>query len=283
MAGPFESVSPLPAEVRRCLKAMASVGILSLVATGLLWFHITYKLILWKVRDVRYKKQQLEAPTAQPTTTTTAIDLNLGLVENHYYQARYNKNVNDVPLPGGQKPLEQMDTVVSQVVEQAPSRSTSTRREKPPNPLLLLIYNLILADAILSASYTANVAWLSMDGIIAPSTTCTAQGWIVSVGCLCTSGFLFAISIFSYLGIIRGYKAKSRDVGIACTFVWVMSLILASLGPIIVRDGTFYGRETNWVGPFSITHPHIPHHIPPPLLPSFRGLLTDNGWTRSAG
>lgn len=249
MAGPFESVSPLPADVRKCLMAMATVGITSLVAAGLLWLHITYRLLLWKIKQFKSRRQQPEAPPAQPTPSPGTIDLNLGLAENHYYQARYHMNA-DTPTPGDQKQqLERTNTVVSQMaLEQGrQSRTTSSRHEKPPNPLLLLIYNLILADVLLSVSYTNNLSWLLMDGIIAPSKTCTAQGWIVSVGCLTTSGFLFAIAIFSYLGIIRGYKAKSRDVGIACLIVWVMSLLLASLGPLFVRDETFYGRETLWV------------------------------------
>lgn len=266
MVGPFESISPLPAEIRRCLMAMAGTGLASLVAAGLLWLHITYRLIRWKIRDRRFQRQQREAPAGasarHPASTAhhQVIDLNLGLAESHYYQARYqnnnnNKNAHDMPPPLSQKqPLERTDTMISQVaVEQGQGGQpqyqspTSTRREKPPNPLLLLIYNLILADVVLSASYMNNFSWLHQDGIIAPSRTCTAQGFIVSIGCLTTSGFLFAISVFSYLGIIRGYKAKSRDVGIACAFVWVMSLVLASVGLIFVRDSTFYGRETNWV------------------------------------
>lgn len=243
---------------------MATLGVISLVAAGLLWLHITYRLILWKIRDLRFQRQQTETSTEQPTNTCTTgtIDLSLGLAENHYYQARYNKNASDMPPPpppsGGPKQLERTNTVVSQVAleqgqqqqQQASLRTASTRREKPPNPLLLLIYNLILADVVLSISYLSNISWLRMDGIVAPSSTCVAQGWIVSLGCLTTSGFLFAISVFSYLGIIRGYKAKSRDVGLTCTFVWIMSLFLASLGPLIIRDDTFYGRETNWVSLF---------------------------------
>lgn len=248
--GPFESVSPLPASIRGCLIAMAGMGVTSLVASSLLWLHITYRLILWKIRDIRFQKMQLEPPAAQQTNAPRAIDLNLGLAENHYYQTRYNnsKNATDMPSSLGQKPPEQTDTVVSQVVDHGQSsRQTSTRREKPPNPLLLLIYNLILADVVLSLAYMNNISWLRMDGIIAKTSTCFAQGWTVSFGCLTTSAFLFAISIFSYAGIIRGYKAKSRDVGIACSIVWILSLLLASLGPMVVHDGTFYGRETNWV------------------------------------
>lgn len=255
MGGPFDPVSPLPADIRRSLVAITVVGMCSLVATALLWLHITYRLILWKIRDRRFLRRQLEPPP-KSAPAMDVIDLNLGLVENHYYQARRynNKNTNtntntnnngdtvDI-LPPTQAPLEKSETRGSKSEGQV----SSTRREKPPNPLLLLIYNLILSDCVLSASYANNLFWLRNDGIIVPSLTCSIQGWIVSVGCITTSGFLFSISIFSFLGIIHGYKAKPRDVLAACIVVWFMSFLLSSIGPMAIRDGTFYGRETTWV------------------------------------
>ncbi|PSR76245.1 hypothetical protein BD289DRAFT_177401 [Coniella lustricola] len=118
--------------------------------------------------------------------------------------------------------------------------------ERPPNPLLLLIYNLLAADTFLSATYLHNSYWLKVDGIVTPSRICSSQGWFVSFGCLTTSGFLFIISVFSYLGIIRGYKATTRDVLIACACIWCASIFLASLGPMYYQEESFWGRETNW-------------------------------------
>ncbi|KAJ4386573.1 hypothetical protein N0V93_009471 [Gnomoniopsis smithogilvyi] len=247
MAGPFESISPLPPDVRKSLIAMTSVGLTSLVMAGLLFCHITYKLVSWKIRDIKNQKGQLEQ-RGQSNTKRNSIDLNMGLAEDHYYQAKGHKpsDSRETVFPSAQRESSSQETAKNPRTDAGPQFSLSIHREKPPNPLLLLIYNLLLSDIVLSASYASDAVWLRMDGIIAPSLTCTVQGWIVSCGCLTTSGFLFAIAIFSYLGIIRGYKATSRDVLIACSIVWILSLFLSSLGPMYFRDDTYYGRETTW-------------------------------------
>lgn len=249
MADPFESISPLPAEIRQSLIAMVCAGLTSLLTAGLLFSHITYKLVRWKIRNIGNATKQLTQPIIPPTRKNS-IDLNMGLAEGHYYQAKSQKtgDYSETGLSPAQQELHNASTAMNERTTESESHlSQSTRREKPPNPLLLLIYNLLLSDIALSASYANGVVWLAIDGIIAPSPTCIAQGWIVSFGCLTTSGFLFAISIFSYLGIIRGYKATTRDVVIACTTVWSLSIILSSLGPMYFRDATYYGRETTWV------------------------------------
>lgn len=254
MDNPFESVSPLPLDVKQSLISMSSVGLTSLVTAGLLFCHITYKLVSWKIRDIKYQKQQLAQP-GRSNTERNSIDLNMGLAEDHYYQAKGRKpsDSSDNTFPSAaQGNVDEGMGKAPDRVETGPQPSLSIHREKPPNPLLLLIYNLLLSDIVLSASYINDVIWLSIDGIIAPSPTCTAQGWVVSCGCLTTSGFLFAISIFSYLGIIRGYKATTRDIAIACSIVWTLSIILSSLGPIYFHDATFYGRETTWVSQKSL-------------------------------
>ncbi|KAJ4421065.1 hypothetical protein N0V82_003969 [Gnomoniopsis sp. IMI 355080] len=247
MSHPFESVSPLPPDVRQALIAMTSVGLLSLVTSGLLLCHITYRLISWKLRDIKNQKEQLEQ-LGRSNTIRNSVDLNMGLAEDHYYLAKGRKpgESSDTASPSAQPETSSEETKTHDMAEVIPQLSLSTLREKPPSPLLLLIYNLLLSDVVLSASYANDAVWLRMDGIIVPSTTCTAQGWIVSAGCLTTSGFLFAISIFSYLGIMRGYKATQRDVFIACSIVWTLAIILSSLGLIYFRDNEFYGRETTW-------------------------------------
>lgn len=227
---------------------MATVGITSLVTSGLLFCHITYKLVRWAIRDIKNRKEQLEQP-GRLTMKRKSIDLNMGLVENHYYRAKGWKpgDGSDTVSPSAQQEILSAEIKKSYGMEATPQAPFWTRLEKPPNPLLLLIFNLILSDIVLSASYASDAVWLSIDGIIAPSRTCTAQGWIVSCGCLTTSGFLFSLSIFSYLGIIRGYKATTRDIIIACSIVWSLSILLSSLGPMYFHDDTFYGRETTWV------------------------------------
>lgn len=227
------SLSPLPTVYRRCQIAMLTVAGLSLITGGFLFLHITYKLILWKVRDVRSQRGE---QADEPVVVSENVDLSLGLSENHYYQTRQKAGglAATTLVPGG--PPARTDTF----------RSTSTRRPKPPNPLLLLIYNLILSDMFLSVAYMNNAIWLANDGITVPSMACRAQGWTVSFGTLVTSGFLFAISLFSYFGIIRGYKPSTAVVITACAVVWVLSLFLSSLGLIFFKVDDYFRRQSLW-------------------------------------
>lgn len=269
MVDPFENISPLPAEIRHGLIAMACIGITSFVTSTLLFTHITYKLVLWKIRNIRHSRRQLElvvAPVPAPRRNAP-LDLNMGLPEDHYYRAKGKFNqIDDPELSYPHQGTRATETPRPHEEPQPPTASpaSSTRGERPPNPLLLLIYNLLLADITMSVTYVANVSWLRMDMIYSPSPQCTLQGFMVSFGCLTTSGFLFAISIFSYLGIIRGYKATTRDVIIACCVVWVSSIVLGCLGPIYYHDQSLYGRETMWVSlrrfPFTL-EPPLAHRL----------------------
>lgn len=262
MAGPFENISPLPAEIRHGLIAMSCIGVTSFVTSILLFAHITYNLIVWKLRDIKdSRQQQLELVAAPAPTRRASIDLNMGLVEDHYYRAKRKSNIFiDPESSSSQQGTQRTETPrpheEDQHQQQQPpppinSPASSTRGQKPPNPLLLLIYNLLLADISLSMAYVGNIAWLRMNSMYAPSPLCTMQGFVVGFGCLTTSGFLFAISIFSYLGIIRGYKATTRDVVVACCAVWSFSVILACIAPMYYHDQSLYGRETMWVSVLS--------------------------------
>ncbi|KUI73117.1 hypothetical protein VM1G_08752 [Cytospora mali] len=226
------SISPLPAVYQRCQIGMLAVGMLSLITSSLLFLHITYKLILWKVTDSRSHKTKPNQ-TANPVTTE-GVDLSLGLSESQYFQTRQKAGGTTATLPRG--PLARSDTF----------QSTSTRRQKPPNPLLLLIYNLILSDIFLAIAYMHNIVWLSKDGIDITSLACRTQGWTVSFGTLVTSGFLFAISLFSYCGIIWGYKPSTWVVVVACSTVWILSMFFACIGLAFVKVDEFYRRQMLW-------------------------------------
>lgn len=260
-----DSITPLPALYRRCHTAMLVLGMLSLVTTSVLFFHITYRLILWKINDVR--PAQGIQPHHQATNSTSAaqVDLSLGLSEAQYFQTRQKQPAGEAAAtastqaPVSLDPLTRRDT----------GQTVVSRRQKPPNPLLLLIYNLLFSDICLSAAYVNNAVWLHRDMIEVGSATCHAQGWIVSFGCLATSGFLFTISIFSYLGIIRGRKPTTLVVVTACAAVWVLSILLASLGLFFIDIDKYYKRQVLWVSASktcSIFATHPPLRLTPVVL-----------------
>ncbi|KAG8167531.1 hypothetical protein KVR01_003220 [Diaporthe batatas] len=235
-----DSIKPLPALYRRCHVAMLVLGLLSLVTTSLLFLHITYRLIRWKINDARSGQEIHHRATY--STTDAQVDLSLGLSEAQYFKTRQKQPASEAAAaaptqaPVSASPLTRRDT----------GQTVISRRQKPPNPLLLLIYNLLLSDICLSAAYVNNAVWLHRDMIEVGSAACHVQGWIVSFGCLATSGFLFTISIFSYLGIIRGRKPTTLVVVIACAAVWVLSVFLATLGLFFIDIDKYYKRQVLW-------------------------------------
>lgn len=236
-----DSIGPLPALYRRCQTAMLVLGTISLVTTSLLFLHITYRLIVWKINDAR--PQEIQSHRATNSTSAAQVDLSLGLSEAQYFQTRQKQSAGDATGTTSTQAPVPPDHLTRRDTE----HSVISRRQKPPNPLLLLIYNLLFSDIGLSAAYLTNAIWLHRDMIEVGSTACHAQGWIVSFGCLATSGFLFTISIFSYLGIIRGHKPTTQVVVIACAVVWVLSVVLASLGLFFINVEDYYKRQVLWV------------------------------------
>lgn len=236
-----DSIGPLPALYRRCQTAMLVLGTLSLVTTSLLILHITYRLILFKINDAR--PQEIQSHRATNSTSGAQVDLSLGLSEAQYFQTRQKLSAGDAAATTSTQASVPPDPLTRRDTE----HSVLSRRQKPPNPLLLLIYNLLLSDICLSAAYMNNAVWLHRDMIEVGSAACHAQGWIVSFGCLATSGFLFTISIFSYLGIIRGHKPTTGVVVTACAAVWGLSVFLSSLGLIFINVEDYYKRQVLWV------------------------------------
>ncbi|ORY68507.1 uncharacterized protein BCR38DRAFT_521558 [Pseudomassariella vexata] len=225
------SISPLPAEYRRGQTAMAVIGLLSLVTTSALWFHITCRLCRWKMKDTK-----LTHSAAQARDNPTGVDLSLGLAENHYRQAK------------GSHPLSPEAAEASAAEASRDQNECATLRPRPKgaNPLLILIYNLIFADITLAAAYTANVVWLRGDALVVGSPTCKAQGWMVGFGCLTTSGFLATIAMYTYLAIVRGYQPSSRIIIGNIVLLWIFAIIVASLGPLITQSEDYFARQTLW-------------------------------------
>ncbi|KAH8678541.1 hypothetical protein BX600DRAFT_452182 [Xylariales sp. PMI_506] len=217
------SVSPLPASYRHGTTAMAIVGTLSITSSATLFLHITYKLsvLLWS-------RKALSRP-GKPA----GVDLSLGLSEIHYVQTKTGNLIN-----GQTDHVNQSDNSETVV--------TVSNNQRSPNPLLILIYNLILADVGFSSAYMANFVWLGSDSISVGSPTCNAQGWLVSFGCIISTGFLFSLAIYTYLIVIRGWRPSLKLTIIQCILIWTMAVFVTCLGPIFSREEYYFSRQQFW-------------------------------------
>ena len=78
------------------------------------------------------------------------------------------------------------------------------------NQFFILIYNLLLADIQQAMAFSLTSVYLVQDRIEVGSTTCWANGWFVSTGDLASGVFIFAISLHTYLAVVKDRRVSDR-------------------------------------------------------------------------
>ncbi|OHE95010.1 integral membrane protein [Colletotrichum orchidophilum] len=233
------TLAPLPEYHRRGLIILTSFSLLSAIATTVLWLFITYKLLAH--RKTRSAPRE-RSTRAQDAEITDLPDLSLGL---------------DAPCAetSGFARLEELDRLAA-AQEQAAEAATEDRYEQEVeetrNPFPILIYNLLLADMMEAIAYALSIAWVSADGIFAPSPVCWAQGWLGSTSNLAASLFLAVISINTFLTVGLGYKPPPWTVYTSIVILWVFDFGINGAGAIYtqlhpaVPQESFFMRANVW-------------------------------------
>lgn len=203
---------------------MAVAGMISLFSSSALFLHISYRLLvlMWSRK-------------ASSQGSQAGMDLSLGLSESHYLQTK--KGMRN----------HQQSSSDNQESRNHGNRIAHATNQRSPNPLLILIYNLILGDAGFSGAYVANIIWLRQDAIVVGSVTCNAQGWLVSFGCTISSAFLLTLATYTYLIVIRGWRPSLTFTVLLSGFIWAASIILICLGPIFSGEEHYFSRQQFWV------------------------------------
>jgi hypothetical protein len=113
------------------------------------------------------------------------------------------------------------------------------------NQYVILIYNLLLADLQQSIAFAISFHWLRVDAILAPTAPCFIQGWFLNIGDVASGLFVLAIAIHTWLGVVKGYKMPYMWFVTSILGVWLVSLFLTALGPMIYRE-RFFSRAGGW-------------------------------------
>jgi hypothetical protein len=223
------TITPLGGVFHQGLVALSVLGTISFISSSLLFLYITYRLIKWQcVR--RSQRQRLSGTDPNPNAAQDE-DLSLGLAERHYSRLKVKTKFPSLPVP-------QMNQ---------PDRPYS----RAANPVLLLIYNLLFADIQQSLAFVLSIIWLGKDGIFVPSSTCWAQAWFLTTGKLASSGFLTAISINTYLTVVRGCRPPQCAFHLVIAGVWIFAYMMTMAGIVATNngydEGGFYVRAGLWV------------------------------------
>lgn len=237
------SLSPLPQQMRQGLLAVAVLGGLSIASSACLFFYLTWRMLKWKF--VPAKKNNPPAPDE-----SLNVDLSLGLSEQHYRQYIQSTQAN---RGNRTAPLRRLSsgTVVTTKPTSTNTEVTPTTEDDHSNPIIILIYHLLLADVQQSAAFVISACWLQYDGIYVPSAPCYAQGWLLGLAKLASAGFLSIISINTYLTLVWGFRAPRKLIYGAIGFNWVFAFG-CTLGGVLgtqtgMAHGGYYIRTGAWV------------------------------------
>jgi len=236
------SLSPLPEQMRRGLLAVAILSGLSIASSALLFFYLTWRMLKWKL---------VPAKKHTPTTPDESlnVDLSLGLSEQHYRQY-----IQSTQATRGSRttPLRRLSsgTVATTKPASINTEVTPTTEDDHSNPIIILIYHLLLADVQQSAAFVISACWLQYDGIYVPSVPCYAQGWLLGLAKLASAGFLSIISVNTYLNLVWGFKTSRTWIYSAIGFNWVFAFG-CTLGGVLgtqtgMAHGGYYVRTGAW-------------------------------------
>lgn len=178
-------LSPLTSDLRIGLQVIGGLAVLSLALCSTLFFFITYRLVGGILRG-RWSRKRLH-------------DVSNDSLDGHTTSIAITSLKSPKPPSISQAPLSPM-TPISPCLKESPITKTHNlhkrgsddslhveipnirQRYKGYNPLLVLIYMLLIADIIQSASMIPNLVWVTRNAIEVRTETCWAQGWLRSQG-----------------------------------------------------------------------------------------------------
>lgn len=180
---------PLGPELRTGLKFIGILAVFSLILCSSLFLFITYRLVEGRLRGRgQDEHQSIDGNIAD------CLDGN-GNGNTFLLQASISPKFPPTPTSSISKtplsPYTRAGTTLTEFYHGLGDDDRRRARPAVPNirqsyqgyhPLLVLIYMLLIADIIQSASFIPNLVWVTQDAITVRTGTCWAQGWLRSQG-----------------------------------------------------------------------------------------------------
>lgn len=247
-------LAPIADRIRVGLQVIGVLAVMSLILCSSLFLFITYRIIDGRLRDRKLTRHRAYHETHDNDNDALTLDAdNAG-----------GTNLSSVPTSpttpsNGLRPLKLEGPTLSAPSEQD-QESNDGRRTAVPNirqrytgyhPLLVLIYMLLIADIIQSASFIPNLVWVSQNAIRVRTGNCWAQGWLRSQGDMASSLFAAAVSINTYLMVVRHYTIPSKALWAIVGTIWSFSFLIVAAGVWSAQNGKghggYFARVDTWV------------------------------------
>lgn len=114
------------------------------------------------------------------------------------------------------------------------------------NQCIVLIYQLIFADLLQALGFLISFHWSAQRAIIGPDPVCFAQGWLIQLGDVASGFFVLAIALHTFSQVTLSRSLQHRYFMAVVVGLWVFSLVLTSLAPILGGRYVFT-RAGSWV------------------------------------
>jgi len=114
------------------------------------------------------------------------------------------------------------------------------------NQSLILILNLLVADMQQALSFAFSLHWLRSDAILAPTTICNAQGWLVQVGDVSSGLFTLAIALQIFYIIVLQRKLEYKTFLWCIGGIWAFCLLISIVSPVLHSGEQLFVSAGAW-------------------------------------
>ncbi|TKA68081.1 hypothetical protein B0A55_09315 [Friedmanniomyces simplex] len=113
------------------------------------------------------------------------------------------------------------------------------------NQYVVLVLNLLLADLQQSSGFIISWHWFRGDRILAPSSACFAQGWLIHSGDVASGLFVLAIAIHTFYTAVYGRRVGNRGFAVCVVGLWAFAYLLTGTG-VGMHGDKYFVRAGAW-------------------------------------
>ncbi|KAF2724679.1 hypothetical protein K431DRAFT_201739, partial [Polychaeton citri CBS 116435] len=130
------------------------------------------------------------------------------------------------------------------------------------NQYVILVLNLLLADLQQSAAFLVTFHWLRIDAILAPTSACFAQAWLLHSGDVSSAFFVFLIAVHTFYTAVYGRRILYRHFICGIFITWILAYFLTWVG-VVLHGDKYFARAGSWcwVSPAYETERLVCHYL----------------------
>ncbi|KAK3674294.1 hypothetical protein LTR78_005763 [Recurvomyces mirabilis] len=98
------------------------------------------------------------------------------------------------------------------------------------NQYVVLVLNLLLADLQQSSGFLISFHWYRVDEIMAPSSACFAQGWLIHSGDVGSGLFVLAVAVHTFYTAVYGRRISNKMFASGIVGLWTFAYFLTAVG-----------------------------------------------------